>query len=289
MIEGKPSFTAAWVAGGRALGTLLPDAARLATDPYGARFCSPAFAALVDVARRLPPLRPLVLTPAMTWVAYMQVRTRAIDDVLRAFVAGGGRQVVILGAGFDARAARFAAELAGGRVYEVDHPATQWKKRGLMAGEAQADVAYLAWNFETQPMSSLPAALSALGLDRGRPVLTIWEGVTMYLTEPAIEASLAAIRAFGAAGSPLVFDYKEKARVAAPRGPMRLVSRAVRGIGEPHIFGWDPPALPAWLRERGFALESDRSARQLAEQLAPQWAHVTERVGNHTVVAHTTR
>jgi methyltransferase (TIGR00027 family) len=286
MIEGKPSFTAAWVAGGRALGTLLPDEARLATDRYGARFCHPAFAAMVSAAQRMPRLRPLVLTPALTWVAYMQVRTKAIDDVLRVFVAGGGRQVVILGAGFDCRAARFADDLAGGRVFEVDHPATQAKKRAVMAGERQADVVYVPWNFETRPLGELPAALAALGLDRSRPTLTIWEGVTMYLTEPAIEASLAAIRALGAAGSPVVFDYKEKARIAQPVGPMRLVSRAVRRIGEPHIFGWDPRELPAWLAARGFALESDRSARALAEELAPQWASVTERVGNHMVIAH---
>src|SRR5688572_2400799 len=205
MKDGTPSFTAAWVAGCRALGTLLPDDERIAYDPYGARFCGRRFRAVYALGQRVPPLRPAVLAPVMPWVAYMQVRTRAIDDALHAFAAGGGRQVVILGAGFDCRAARFAGELAGSRVFEVDHPATQSVKRAAMAGEAQAPVVYVPWNFETRPVSELPDALAAVGLDPSAPTLVIWEGVTMYLTERAIEETLAAVRRLGAPAT-LVFN-----------------------------------------------------------------------------------
>jgi hypothetical protein len=45
-----------------------------------------------------------------------------------AVAAGRASQVVILGAGFDSRAHRLPA-LRSGRVFEVDHPATQATKR----------------------------------------------------------------------------------------------------------------------------------------------------------------
>ena len=286
MKDGTPSFTAAWVAGCRALGTLLPESERIADDPFGARFAGPRFRALHAVGQRVPRLRPAVLAPLMPWVAYMQVRTRAIDDALHAFVAGGGRQIVILGAGFDCRAARFAAELAGSRVFEVDHAATQAAKRAGMAGEAQAPVVYVPWNFETRPVAELPAALAADGLDPAAPTLVIWEGVTMYLTERAIEETLTALRRLGTPVT-LVFNYIPKSRIDRPRGLARLAARYAARLGEPHIFGWDPPALPAWLGARGFRLDSDRSDSELAELLPPRLRSLTRRVGTQIAIAHT--
>jgi hypothetical protein len=38
------------------------------------------------------------VAPLRSWVLYMQVRTRVLDDALAAFVADGGRQGVLLGA-----------------------------------------------------------------------------------------------------------------------------------------------------------------------------------------------
>src|SRR5690242_14824589 len=116
----RASFTAQWVAACRGAGVLLPDDARLAVDPWGARFGGLPSWIMGRTAARV-----VRATSLLRWVMYLQVRTRVIDDALLAFVARGGRQIVILGAGFDCRAARFARELADGVVYEVDHPATQ--------------------------------------------------------------------------------------------------------------------------------------------------------------------
>src|SRR5262249_25735248 len=141
---------------------------------------------VVEAARRFPAVASRAL--ARDHVLGMQLRTRVLDDVLLGFVAQGGRQVLLLGAGFDCRAARFHPELSGATVFEVDHPATQAKKRRVLAdlGAESAPVAYLAWDFETAPMADLPGRLAALGHDPERPTLTLWEGVTMYLTPDAI-------------------------------------------------------------------------------------------------------
>ncbi len=238
---------------------LLPEHERLADDPYGVRF-SPAsrLVHLHAVARTLFPRRVLL---------YMQVRTRVIDDALRAFVRGGGTQIVILGAGFDCRALRFARELADATVFEVDHPATQEKKRRVLRGCAGAKTEYVAWDFEQMPMRELGAMLASRGHDPERPTLTIWEGVTMYLTDGAIDATLRAIRGYSASGSRLTFNYTDRARIEAPSARSWLTARVVAALGEKFRFGWDPQRLGTYLEERGFLLERNATFAELAREL----------------------
>lgn len=281
------SLTAAFVASARGLGSLLGDDA-IARDPYGARFGGRLTRAVERAARAEPVRRGVLAAPMVRrWIAYMQTRTRAIDDELLDFVAAGGRQVVILGAGYDCRAARFAAELDGARVFEIDHPATQARKRAVLddAGAAPP-VVYVAWDFEARPLAELPGVLARLGLDPDRPTLTIWEGVTMYLSAPAIEATIAAIRQLGGAGSRLVFTYVERAMVERPRLLARAFLGVLAQIGEPFRFGWDPDELPAWLAARGLALRTDRRVVDLAVDLLPAdlAAHV-HGVERHVAVA----
>src|SRR5262245_35808629 len=99
MRDRSASFTAAFVAAARGLGVLLPDEVRLADDPYGTAFASPRLERIVSRARR--PSSVATMPGIGEWVIYMQVRTRLIDDAVRDFAAAGGRQVVILGAGYD--------------------------------------------------------------------------------------------------------------------------------------------------------------------------------------------
>jgi len=270
MRDDAPSRTAQWVAAARGAGRLLPEAVRLADDPYGVAFSSPGLARLLagvrpdraDTLARIPGLS--------TWIVYMQVRTRVIDDAVRGFVAGGGRQVVVLGAGYDTRALRLP-ELAGTQVYEIDHPATQDHKLAVLARLGVSSPARtLAWDFETHPLDELPAALAEAGHDPVRPTLTIWEGVTMYLTEGAIDASLDAIAAWSAPGSELAMTYFVK-QTAADRQPwnMRALRSLVQRIGEPFKFGWRPDELPGFLAARGFALVRDVATADAARDLLP--------------------
>ena len=272
MRDDAPSRTAQWVAAARGMGRLLPEDVRLADDPYGLAFASSGLARLVDRTRDTRPGRAeaLARVPGLSlWITYMQVRTRLLDDAVRSFVAGGGRQVVLLGAGYDCRALRLP-ELAAARVFEVDHPATQGHKRAVLERlGAASPVDYLAWDFETHPMDDLPAALADAGLDTGAPSLTIWEGVTMYLTEAAIDASLRAVASWSAAGSQLAMTYMTRTRLS--RGlAIRAVRAVVERLGEPFRFGWEPDELPGYLAARGFALISDVSTADAGRALLPR-------------------
>ena len=287
MIDGKPSRTAQFVAATRALGALLPEAAQLMDDPYGARVAGAGVSRLVALSRRAPSLRPLlrvVAAPMLPMIAYMQVRTRLIDDVVRTFAGFGGAQIVILGAGFDARAARLADALDGARVFEIDHPATQALKRARF-GDLR--VTFVPWDFERDQMATLGARLAALGHDPGRPTLTIWEGVTMYLFEPAIADTVAAVRAWSAAGSQLCFSYVEKRQIERPKLTTRIVKAAVRVWGEPWRFGWDPRALSGWLDDHGWRLASDDDVDSAGQRLLPRrFAVMLRKTGDrHIAVA----
>ncbi|HEU0029155.1 MAG TPA: SAM-dependent methyltransferase [Kofleriaceae bacterium] len=293
MRDDTPSRTAAWVAAARQLGRLLPASVRLVDDPFGAAFTSARLCALIedavaddepDPSRQLATAlrrikHPLVAMPGLRqWILYMQVRTRVIDDALDAFVARGGRQVVLLGAGYDCRALRMPA-LADARVFEVDHPATQRHKRAVLDELAQPSPShYVTWDFEQRPVEDLPDALAEAGHDRAAPTFTIWEGVTMYLSESTIDASLRAIVEWSAPDSELAMTYFAKARLERPSLATRAVRAVVSTFGEPWRFGWKPDELPAYLRERGLELVRDVSLAGAARELLPGElaAHVSD-------------
>jgi methyltransferase (TIGR00027 family) len=258
---------------GRSLGAILPDGAQLIDDPYGARVVGRPMAALMDLARRQPRLRPLLrraLWPLLRGATTMQIRTRIIDDELDRFLAAGGRQLVLLGAGFDARAHRLAARLGDTKVFEVDHPATQRLKRARF-GDGRAT--YVTWNFEADPMRELPARLASVGHDRGKPTFTIWEGVTIYLTEGAIEATAATVHDYSAAGSRLCFTYTDTRALTSPRLRGRILRAVVRRVGEPFRFGWLPKELGGWWAARGFRVLSDVVMGEAGNRLLPAaWA-----------------
>ena len=105
------------------------------------RFADPTAMTLLREDERVPVRRVWEGTVPNGWAARLAFemlrattevlvpRTVAIDDAVRARLAD---QLVIVGAGLDGRAWRMP-ELAGVRVFEVDHPASQRDKRDRAA------------------------------------------------------------------------------------------------------------------------------------------------------------
>jgi methyltransferase (TIGR00027 family) len=176
------------------------------------------------------------------------LRTAAIDTAVRDAIAGGAKQLVILGAGYDGRAWRMS-ELAGVNVFEVDHPATQGDKRRHLAElpPATGTVSLVSMNFEEE---SLDTVLDRAGHDRSSPTCWIWEGVVMYLTRDVVRATLAGIAGRSAPGSTLIVNYHTVHR--------RFLARLIfRLIGEPQISAWSREEMAADLRSVGFVVRDD--------------------------------
>jgi methyltransferase (TIGR00027 family) len=248
----------------RALETLGPSAEPLFVDPYAERFLRPSGYALALLSR-VPPLRALIVRivdrkwPGARTSAV--ARTRLVDDLVKQAVRGGVAQVVLLGAGFDTRAYRIP-EIAAARIFEVDHPATQAVKIRRVASliaAAPYRVAHVAVDFQRQ---SLDTALRAAGFGRDVRSFVVWEGVTNYLSAPAVDATLRAVAGSVASGSELFFTYIHRGLLDGSttfEGGAQILE-SVRNVGEPWTFGLDPAELPAYLANRGFMLLEDQSA-----------------------------
>jgi methyltransferase (TIGR00027 family) len=250
------SKTAQYVALYRALETDERRRAPLFRDPYAQAFLTPGLKLVVRAARR-PILRGAVeryadhRAPGARTSAI--ARTAYIDDAVRAAVSAGVDQVAILGAGFDSRAQRMP-ELAGVRVFEVDRADTQAAKRAQLP----AGVRYLAVDFERDRLGD---ALTAAGWEAQRRTLFLWEGVTGYLTEPAVTAVLCWI-ATTAPGSSVVFTYLHGGLLDGTRrfpGAARIMAR-LRRIGEPWTFGLHPEAVGPFVARAGLVLREDVGA-----------------------------
>lgn len=254
----------------RGLGVFLPDSLRLVDDPYGLRFAG-RLRALRDDPRAERRMR----RTSRAWmrgrlrslVLYMQLRTRVIDDDVAAFAHTGGRQVVVLGAGFDCRAWRLGA-LADATVYEVDHPATQAKKRAVMSAERPAGrVVFVPWNFESDPLYRLPARLGLDGHDARDRTMTILEGVLPYLSKEATEETFACVSRYSAPDSPIALTYMDQSLLDDPSRGMTRERMWVRWLGEPFRSAFDPAALGDWLSARGFRLLRNESGPDAASRL----------------------
>jgi methyltransferase (TIGR00027 family) len=193
-------------------------------------------------------------------------RVTFFDTVVDRYLAEVS-QFVILGAGFDTRAFRLPKET---RVhsFEVDAPRTQALKREMLskAGLQEEGVTFVSADFEQQDWLS---RLVESGFDPGKPALFLWEGVTMLLTQEAVEATLRKI-ASCASGSVVAFDYLTTEVLESQALSSRLARAGLRAAGEPLKFGIEstPPSserLAALLRSCGLALGEQRTLGQETE------------------------
>jgi methyltransferase (TIGR00027 family) len=116
--------TAFSIAEVRAAESGLPPKERLFDDPYARHFLAAGAHAreATDRYLALPFFRDGI-----------RLRTRFIDDEVRAALRAGARQLVLLGAGFDARGIRLAeATTAGVATFEVDTPEQLERKRACL-------------------------------------------------------------------------------------------------------------------------------------------------------------
>jgi methyltransferase (TIGR00027 family) len=134
-------------------------------------------------------------------------RKRYLDDKLDAAL-GGIDAVVILGSGMDTKGIRLARR-SNVPVFEVDLPVNVERKKAAVQraiGPLPASLRLVPVDFERD---DLFGALTAHGYHTDARTFFIWEGVTQYLTEEAVRATLGALQ-LAPAGSKLGFTYVQK-------------------------------------------------------------------------------
>ena len=252
MDPAKASRTAIWVAVMRGLARFEPHA--VVEDTFADTLVPLPYRPILEIARRLPRASGAVLGLADLVSGgrsrHLALRTRAIDDAVEDAVRRGAQQLVILGAGLDARAWRMDV-LRTCTVFEVDYPSTQAYKRAHTAELplAAREVRFVDVDFEKQ---ALDVRLEEAGHDARVPSVFVWEGVTMYLTREAIDATLAAVARIAAPGSVMATTYHTGQYLA----PLSLVVRAVR---EPFVSTFQPAEVAELFASHGFEVTSDES------------------------------
>jgi methyltransferase (TIGR00027 family) len=275
--EGQASRTAEFMALFRAIESSLPAKRRLFEDPFARQVLGPRFGLLATVCR-VPGVADLVARYIDgRWAGARSsavARTRLIDDTINDALARGIDQLVILGAGFDARAYRLAG-LSDVAVFEVDHPDTLAKKQAVLRRaslDAPSRVRSVGIDFRS---ADLERVMDAAGYSKQARTFILWEGVTNYLSEAAVDTTLRWC-ACAASGSQLLFTYVHRAVLddpAAFAGTETLFA-TLQDAGERWTFGLDPAELGSFLKQRGLELEHDIGSADYRARYMPQVSRI---------------
>jgi methyltransferase (TIGR00027 family) len=198
---------------------------------------------------------------------FIAVRTWLFDDNVLERIKNGARQYVILGAGLDSRAYRFAEKLADVKVFEVDHPpsqATKKKRVEKYLGTMPVHVRYVPIDFTKGRLLQL---LKDAGYDPSLKTVFTFEGVTMYLDASSVKETLLFVLNNSGPGSSIMLDYIYK-EVLDGKMKSKVISRMNKLkslLNEPVIFGIGINEAERFIRGVGFDKVVEYSPRRLHE------------------------
>jgi methyltransferase (TIGR00027 family) len=232
-----------------------PSERRLVEDDLALSILPAGQRAIVRTMR-LPFLRRLAMTAGERAVpgswTIITCRKRYIDDKLDESL-GNIDAVVILGAGMDTRGYRLAHR-SDIPVFEVDLPVNIERKKTAVRraiGGLPMSVQLVPVDFERD---DLFGALTGHGYKSDARTFFIWEGVTQYLAEDAVRATLAALQA-SPSGSRLVFTYVRKDFIdGLNMYGASLLYKRFRQRQQVWKFGLSPDEVGAFVGEYGWRL-----------------------------------
>jgi methyltransferase (TIGR00027 family) len=255
-IERKGSSTAGYTCFSRACATREKDERFRGPDDLAEIFLPP----IPQILFNVPFLRKWCMRKMFpTGIhEYVLARTKLLDEVFLDALDRGFSQVVLLGAGMDTRALRFQDRNKGAKIFELDIDATQRYKREVYKRKKTAlpdTLVFVSIDFNKQRLADV---LTQAGYREGQQTLFLWEGVTMYLEQEAVDGTLSFVRNSAAEGSIVAFDYvrasvlRRENTLYGEKGGYDRVARA----GERWMFGIEDGAIEGFLAERGLKLLS---------------------------------
>jgi methyltransferase (TIGR00027 family) len=138
---------------------------------------------------------------------YMIARTLYFDDLFIDALNNNIPQIVLLGAGYDTRAYRYENLNSVTKIFELDVPTTQNRKKKCLA-KARLDVPenlhLVPINFDRESMADV---LERAGYEADQRTLFMWEGVCYYLEPASVDATLEFVSRSSNHESVIAFDY----------------------------------------------------------------------------------
>jgi methyltransferase (TIGR00027 family) len=253
-IETKSSRTAAYTCFARGCATREKDPRFRGPDDMAEVMFPP----LARLSLNFSPLRKFMMRQMFPpgIYEYVLARTKVMDSVFIDALEARFAQIVLLGAGFDTRAVRFAGQNLGTKVIELDVPTTQQPKIEILRRKnvrLPQELVFAPIDFDKEDIFEV---LSRADYLAGQKSLFLWEGVTMYLSAQAVDGTLNFIRSRAAPGSRVAFDYiyasvlRRENRYYGEQGIFETVSKT----GEGWTFGLEEGEIESFLSERGFEI-----------------------------------
>lgn len=250
----RTAYTSAYA---RLIEQYQPKEKRLFEDPYVKTFFSSYLSNFLKF-RTYREFQVFMYNLSLTGIYGLQVcRTKYIDDLVKKALDNGIDQLVILGAGFDTRSFRI---LEGNRVkiFEIDLPEIQDKKKLMLKKHIEIlpdNIIYIPIDFNTQ---LLDVSLMDKGLNYSKPIFFIWEGVTQYITEQAVDKTLKFI-SNAAQGSEVVFTYVLKSFIDGSENNQtaNTMISLLKADNNPFCFGLNPSDTTSFLSQYKLTLIED--------------------------------
>jgi methyltransferase (TIGR00027 family) len=170
-------------------------------------------------------------------------RTWHLDSHLSHFLAAGGRNIVLLGVGWDMRAFRLNLP-AGTRVFELDLPPVLAERQRRLTELSIANPPGVTRTDVPIDLSTMPlASVMREYLPSDENVFVAWEGMSMYFEEDEAHRILRGMAPmFAHPDSRLWCDVIRRDAIERPQSHGTSVAEFMRGmqiLGEPFRFGVD--------------------------------------------------
>jgi len=180
-------------------------------------------------------------------------RTRHLDMQILEYVRSGGRDLVLLGAGYDMRPFRLALP-AGTHVFELDFPtvlADRQRRLDALGISVPAVLTRIQVPIDLR-ITPLAAALQGT-VDFTSPIFIAWEGMSMYFEEADVRSMLAGMAPLLRNNrSRLWLDLVDQRAVSQPEifPEVEAFMKGMQMLGEPFVFGVE--SAPEFMASNGF-------------------------------------
>ena len=185
--------------------------------------------------------------------ASIVARARFVEDLIVELSQHGIGQYVILGAGLDTFAQRRTDIASKLQIYEIDQAGMlNWKYERLtgLGFRVPKFLHFVPVDFES---SSWWGQLVNAGFDTGKPAFVACTGVSLYLTEEAISATLQQIAKFVSGSRLAMTFYLPMELLDEEDQPMQeLAEKGARDAGTPMVSFFKPDEILSLAHKAGF-------------------------------------
>lgn len=206
-VEGKPSDTALFNAMRRTIACKEYKNSRFGADYLAEYFLPPNYRFLLKIKSIRTNTKEKLASFFPGVNEYIIARTAYFDNLFQAALNDGIPQIVLLGAGYDSRAYRFAKLIQDTQIYELDIAPTQERKKECLRKAKIAippQMSFVPIDFNRE---SLKDVLGKTGWQGGHKTLFLWEGVSYYLDPESVGVTLDFFSHSAHPDSQLAFDY----------------------------------------------------------------------------------